>query len=188
MEDLTVHVARAVVFVVLLTSGLFKLSAGWDASVETVRRYAVLKPRLAARAAFVLIGAELVAAVLLVTPFYRAGALVGAAVFAAAGLAVSAVLTRGESIDCGCFGNALSIQTSPWLLCLDLVLLATCLFLVAAGGVFPATSVYLVLTIAAVLLVGMTLQSVRANFFPTFFVSLPAGSRFEPFTAETRQG
>lgn len=107
-----------------------------------VANYRLLPERLAAPAAWMLVGLEFLVALSLVSgAWVRAGAALAIALLVAFALAMGINLARGRrEIDCGCFQSGLRQRLSAMLVARNLVLAAILTPLLAAGAAGATTA------------------------------------------------
>jgi hypothetical protein len=172
-----VDAVRVLLAGVLLFSAASKAHGGIERLAQALDRFAILPAGRERWSAAFLIAYEAVAGLLLLTPWHHGGAAIAALLTLGFTYAVSTALVRGEIFACDCFGTASRIKVSPFLLALDLILLAGALFLVATETrLWDASWQTLAIVTATTLAVGGALQSARVAFFADVARGLPEGS------------
>jgi uncharacterized membrane protein YphA (DoxX/SURF4 family) len=104
--------ARLILGVTLVVAGAIKITA-LDQSVAAVRAYNILPFEVTAVVGSALPIIEIAVGVLLVVgAFTRVSAIVGSLLMLSFIIAIATVWIRGQSIDCGCFGNGGAVAPS----------------------------------------------------------------------------
>ena len=182
--------ATAALVAFFAAAGVGKAVGGIALTRTLVHRFAIVPPRVADHLAPLLVVTELLVTIGLLSAFRTAAATLAALLCLSFTYAVSTALARGEDFDCGCLGALAKLRVTPRLLMLDLVMLGASLFLVCRAffGVPAGSPAGLMLTCGAVAILGLTAQSVRANFFPSYAMGLSPGTPVPDFSGRTGDG
>jgi hypothetical protein len=132
--DPLLHLVAAGFIIAVLVRAVIEKALGYGLYIAIVRDYRLLPAALAPFAGAALLGAELLAIVLMLVPaFTAAGAILAVALFALYGAAMATALFAGRTeIECGCGGDG---QIVTW----ALVVRNAVLVGITAFTLFPTT-------------------------------------------------
>ncbi len=131
LRDPVVHAAVALGVAILFAAAALHKCRDVRAFIDTLRNYRLLPDSLVALMAVVVIKAELLVAIGVLLPTWRAAAGVAAAgLLSLYALAIAINLARGRrGIDCGCLGPGRRQPISEWLLVRNACVIAVAMVL-----------------------------------------------------------